>query len=894
MPTSHQPSLSGSQQLPSIGSSSTTHALSTPKEKEPTAVEQSKPLQAETKRRNWQSPKKALEASTLMSEVIKDDPVPGDDLSTNDSSVMSSINLFDSPVNQSSPSASGESTPKVNATTKTSQPKSSTFGLGAFSNPRSGIVSGLTSLKNSIMIPALSSNHPKTESAAPSQSSSLATSQSSLLDFVVSDQPSPRNSDDSHHYHHQHHQHHQHRKHDSVSSSTASSPFLVANPFLNSDDGASPRPTRAESSGRSAGSLDKKKQRILKEDYFGSEKSPKFRRSTFGLVSERRSSTTPLSPHQSRTRRTTSQNSSALSLSNLETGFQQLIRKQSQLSAHKIDLCRELISLYSRRNINEKRQGKAIAEEAFEEADAAATTIRLVQERIQKLEAIYAETDKALWETKKQQDELGQSIIQTHGAVMQEMDLMRQAREQEKKEYQEEFEQQRETEQTRIQTERQELHKAEDEVAERKKQLNEEQAKIAEQVGTETMIEQTEMSLLMDKRTKARTEIQELEKRLSDLRKQDRELSKGIDKFQQKIDVVAKRFEEQTTVLAGEQQHLERQGHEIQTRIQRLNQQDSHLKKIVDGTGSTQLEIAAEIENIVSQQTRLEDVRQQFASELTTIQKLRLEEEAFREKEASWTLRANSLAEDVRKQDKKLVDLTDRIANEQKGLTDLELEIESCQRRILKAESLKDLSVQRRDFKQASQCSSEINRHQASKKDLEGQLGSLSEKLRTPADYGLDALRQECDQIQRFVRGEEAILSKEIATTIAEALARLDVLGEDSNADDTLKTNRESGAENQTAAASTAGQLTRLLLSEIQSEIELFREMARIRFGREETVPSTSLSDGGSTAASEDTTAKDEEQVEVQRRKLERSIQAAVAEEDYDAAATLQAELDAL
>lgn len=92
----------------------------------------------------------------------------------------------------------------------------------------------------------------------------------------------------------------------------------------------------------------------------------------------------------------------------------------------------------------------------------------------------------------------------------------------------------------------------------------------------------------------------------------------------------------------------------------------------------------------------MEDVRQQFASELDTIRKLRFEEEAFREKEASWTIRASSLSEDVRKQDKKLCDLTDRIAQEQKSLTDLEYEIESCQKRILKAESLKDLSIQRR------------------------------------------------------------------------------------------------------------------------------------------------------------------------------------------------------
>jgi len=202
-----------------------------------------------------------------------------------------------------------------------------------------------------------------------------------------------------------------------------------------------------------------------------------------------------------------SQNSSALSLSNLETGFQQLVRKQSQLSAHKVDLCRELISLYSRRNTNEKKQEEAIAAEAFEDAEAADTTIRLIQERIMKLESIYAETDKALWEAKKQQDELGQSIVETHGAVMQEMDQMRQAREQEKKGYQEDMEKQREVEQARIQAERQELQLAADEITTRREHLGKEQEKIADQVGIDTAIEQVEMTLLLEKRAKVRVRL---------------------------------------------------------------------------------------------------------------------------------------------------------------------------------------------------------------------------------------------------------------------------------------------------------------------------------------------------------------------------------------------------
>lgn len=184
-----------------------------------------------------------------------------------------------------------------------------------------------------------------------------------------------------------------------------------------------------------------------------------------------------------------------------------MVQKQSQLSAHKVDLCRELISLYSRRNTNEKKQEEAIAAEVFEDAEVAGTTIRLIHERITKLESIYAETDKALWEAKKQQGELGQSIVETHGAVMQEMDQMRQTREQEKREEMEEMEKQREVEQSRIQAERQELQLAADEIATRTEQLRKQQEKIADQVGTDTAIEKIEMTLLVEKRAKVRVSI---------------------------------------------------------------------------------------------------------------------------------------------------------------------------------------------------------------------------------------------------------------------------------------------------------------------------------------------------------------------------------------------------
>lgn len=180
-----------------------------------------------------------------------------------------------------------------------------------------------------------------------------------------------------------------------------------------------------------------------------------------------------------------------------------------------------------------------------------------------------------------------------------------------------------------------------------------------------------------------------------------------------------------------------------------------------------------------------------------------------------------------------------------------------------------------RDFKQASQLSSEISRQQGIKKDLGARLDSLSAKLKTPTDSGLEALRQECDNVQTFVKGEEATLAKEIQAAVMETLARLDTLAKEMSPPGDIASNGGHGAEQETG--STAGHLSQQSLSEIRSEVEHMQEMSRIRFGREETVRS-SLSTTNDTPS--------ENQIDVQRRKLERSIQAAVAEEDYDTAGT--------
>jgi len=146
--------------------------------------------------------------------------------------------------------------------------------------------------------------------------------------------------------------------------------------------------------------------------------------------------------------------------------------------------------------------------------------------------------------------------------------------------------------------------------------------------------------------------------------------------------------------------------------------------------------------------------------------------------------------------------------------------------------------------------------------------------LKAPADNGLEALRKECDHVQTFVKGEEAALAKEIKAAVVETLARLDTLAKEMSPPGDTTSNGGHGAEPETG--STAGHLSQQSLSEIRSEVEHAREISRIRFGREETVRSLSTTND----------IHSEDQIDVERRKLERSIQAAVAEEDYDAAGT--------
>ncbi|KAF8941529.1 hypothetical protein BGZ58_006932 [Dissophora ornata] len=819
---------------------------------------------------------------------------------------LSTTSLFETPASQ--PTLATEALPGQPALkmTENSGPKPSTFGLRALSGPGMGIVSGLTSLKNSIMIPALSSTVFNADRVHGSQSSSLAASQSSLLDFVADEE----------------HPQWQSRQQTSAPSSRAASPSLLRSGLLRPGNGLA-------SSGKDIRAtdifLEKKRDRTKQKSSKSHSAGPRVHRSTHGLASEHRptSSLSSTSQHSSfRRQRVSSQNTAARSLSALESEFQNLIQKQTQLSTHKIELCKELLSLYSRRNMNEQKQEEAAISEQFDEADSAATTIHIVQDRIQKLEGIYGETDEALWKCKKRQDELGRSISEMQQAVMQEMEQMRLTREKEKDDYQIEMKSVRESEMERIQSEREDIEKEKSDVALGQDFLRKDESELLERMEEETKTEQDELDGLVEKRNTTRAEIQELTEKLEQLNSQDRELGRSIVVVQQKIATISQQFDGKAKEVSSEKRDLERRMAEVQRKTLNLDRQESSVQQAMQEVEAAQEQIAGEIQNIISQHDRLEEVRRLFQAELAMIQKLRLEEEAFREKEAGWNMRANSLNEDMRRYEAQLESLTNKGEADQRSIKNLELDLEAAQKRISTIESLKNLSVQRRDFKQASHCSTELAKCRETISQQQIELDQLITKMNGAAQEELKTLQKEYESTRSFVRREEVNLFKEIQAVTTDILARLETLsesyvGEARRDSQTGKDDKDGGlgdsktdaSNDLNTAKSTSGQLSRLLLTEIRCEIENLREMFRIRFAREETVPTAGsqlLHDPGMRGVVDVTIAVVEldgtkgrvlstgEDVEKQRHALERDIQAAVAEEDYDTAAELQGRLDAL
>ncbi|KAF9570182.1 hypothetical protein EC968_002121 [Mortierella alpina] len=773
---------------------------------------------------------------------------------------------YDSPAGQETPVIELVAGRPMQKPSKESRIRSSAFGLRTLSESSNGIVSGLTSLKNSIMIPALTSSF-KNNRTNGSQPNSLAASQSSLPDFVAEDPLQPSSS---------------------TSSSAFDSPSLFRSAVLG--PGFEYEPVGMDNE---ASSL------ILERGYDSAAGvgHPRGRRSNAEHGPSRRFSSSSSSHRQQqppRRRRMESQNSAAKSLSLLESEFQQLIRRQGQLSAHKIELSKELLSLYSRRNINEKRQEIAAKKEQFEDAAAAATTIAHVHERISKLEVIYAEVDRSLWACKKRQDELARSITEMHHAVMLEAENVRQAKEKEKEEYQVEAKKMRENVLNTIAAGREELEKEKSDLALGQDFLRKNEAELQERMHEETKTEQDEIDELMKKREAVRTEIQELRQKLEQLDEQDKDLSRNIGTLQQKIRSIAEQFDGKVKEVAREKRGLESRAADVRQKSAYWDKQESNSQKAAHQVEAAQEEITKAIQSITAQMHRLEDVRQLFESELSVIQKLRLEEEMFREKEAGWTMRANSLAEDLKKSEARVSEWTTKVAADQKAMQALEQEIQAAEKRVSMSEALKVLSVQRRDFKQAAQCSSEISKGREAIVQQKQELEQLLTELTGPTQDKLDELQSEHETLRTFVKGEEVALFKDIHSVTSATLLRLNAFAEKSSSVQAGSAGTVTEAEGSEGASGEVEgpKISSMLLKEMVAEIETMREVSRIRFGREETVrssdnvqPEPQQRSSSSSVAQEEANGVDKDAEEEEKRHaLERDIQAAVAEEDYDSA----------
>lgn len=166
----------------------------------------------------------------------------------------------------------------------------------------------------------------------------------------------------------------------------------------------------------------------------------------------------------------------------------------------KVELSKELLSLYSRRNSSGQRQEEAVKAERFDEADAATTAIGQVQERISQLEGIHADTDRSLWECKKRQDELGRKICEFHPTVLREMDDLRQKCEAERDQFEAELKQRRESGVGILQDERDEIEKDRSDIALEQDFLGKNQSELKERIDEETRIDQDELDDLKEKR----------------------------------------------------------------------------------------------------------------------------------------------------------------------------------------------------------------------------------------------------------------------------------------------------------------------------------------------------------------------------------------------------------
>ena len=386
-------------------------------------------------------------------------------------------------------------------------------------------------------------------------------------------------------------------------------------------------------------------------------------------------------------------------------------------------------------------------------------------------------------------------------------------------------------------------------------------------------------------------------RQLEQLNQKDKEWALEIATVQQRIRTTEEQFSEKSKEVMQDKQKLDHRISDLQKRSQRLDRQEAQLQMAVETVEGVLGKIQSDVQVIVAQQEHLETVRKMFGEELAVIQKLRVEEEWLREKEAGWSMRSSRWTQDLVKLEGRIKKLTDKIAGDQRVVVELEEGIEGLEKRVGQSESLKVLAVQRRDFKQASHYSGELAKLREAmaqqREELERRTGEITSGS-TQKD--LAGLQKEYDALKANQKQEQLDLFKEIQTVTTKTLARLlsaysrkpmsngsSTTTTATAADkSTVDAKEEEGGSKNTAAGK--------LLEELQSEIQSVLEVSRIRYGRETTVPRAAV-DGSTAAAvsaaavgttiptvSGDSFVVDKEE---QRAALERDIQAAVAEEDY-------------
>ncbi|KAF9581574.1 hypothetical protein BGW38_001360 [Lunasporangiospora selenospora] len=771
------------------------------------------------KKKKWQSPKAAKAAaeaekmaSAALLDSIAQDQAQGGTLSsihnpdsnlfhTDDASSLRSITL--------SPMSGANSTTlkqhnDISSSASTQQKTLSTIGLNSVSGAGVGIVSGLASLKSSIMIPALDSSllspgmgkengksEVRKKGHGQSQSSSVAASQSNLLDFVSgpvkTDESEPSGGADI-------------GEHEGIIWDTQHL-TQYNDQFPHRHGEHHPESQQNQSKRRPYPQTGKEKQ----ESKWG------MNRSVFGAASLQldkllswadhnspvsASAAKPISPHLDFARPSTllsfqraqesrgsglarddGPKTEARRLSKLEDEYQNIAMEQREQSRIKIGLFKELQRLYDRRNVNELQQAEAVKSERFEEADSIGTKMTTERERQREAEIRLAETDGHLWVLRRKQAEMTRTIAALFGRAIEEAIEKGETLSQKRQTYEEQTSEFLEEKKRQIQAKREDLEKQKSDVALGMDFLGKDEAELVERMDEETRTEQDELDGLTEKRKAIREDIQELAQKLEQLSQQDKEMTQQIKQVERKIRGIAQQFDSRAQEVAQERRNLDRRNSDLLRKSRQMDQQEAELGQVSQTRETAIKDMQDAIDDAVHQEKQLKLQQSQFDKETRAIERVKAEGELLRERQAGWSLKAEQLKDGLKKQGDKVRLHTEELASEQQRVAELEHELESMEDRSLKIERLKGLAVQRRDFRQASQYSSELSERQVilsrRKQELERLVSQLADVQR---QQELETLQAEFDRLTEVQKKEEVVLFNEIQKGIEETIGQLEAI----------------------------------------------------------------------------------------------------------------------